>query len=165
MTDTHRHHCKSTYSSDDLLCWWRAHEPGRTPVVVTVSLPTLQMIYKQDGHPSSSLQVYLLFRWFISSTGTRRHNCKSTYSSDHLFSSQNHLKSIWRVGSLCLRSVEIKIIWRVGNPEAQPLQRKASLLYTLWPNFNKKWFIWRVGRLKCRFHVCHTNQEFFRYNV
>jgi hypothetical protein len=142
-----RHHSKSTCSSDDLLADDGLTNPRRAPVVTTISLPTLQMTYYQDGQLLFSRRTPVVVV------------TQSIYSSDHVFSFQNHLKSIWRVGSLVWgRSVEIKIIWRVGSPEAQPLQRKASLLYTLWPNFNKKWFIWRVGRLKCRFYVCHTNQ-------
>ena len=42
--DIRRHYCKVTYSSDDLLADDGLTNPRRAPVVITQSLPTLQMI-------------------------------------------------------------------------------------------------------------------------
>jgi hypothetical protein len=71
---------------------------GRVPVVITISLPTLQITYYQDGHiilttgicrlhykiTYSSDDLICSRRAHNTRTDTRRDDSKSTYSSDDL---------------------------------------------------------------------------------
>jgi hypothetical protein len=78
---------------------------GRVPVVITISLPTLQITYYQDGHiilttgicrlhykiTYSSDDLICSRRAHNTRTDTRRDDSKSTYSSDDLIAGRAHI--------------------------------------------------------------------------
>jgi hypothetical protein len=71
-TDTYRHYSESIYSSDDLIWWWQAHEPGRTAIILTTDTRRhhSKSIYSSDDLLPARTAIILM-------TGTRRHHCLS----------------------------------------------------------------------------------------